>query len=44
MKRFAEFQEVRRQEAAVAEWAAFKRWDASNGNDTNYNEYGWPTT
>jgi hypothetical protein len=44
MKRFAEFQEMRRREAAAAEWAAFKRWDASKGHDTNYNEYGWPTT
>jgi hypothetical protein len=44
MKRFAEFQEMRRQEAAAAEWAAFKKWDASKGHNTNYNEYGWPTT
>jgi hypothetical protein len=44
MRRFAEFQEMRRQAAAAAEWAAFKKWDASKGNDTNYNEYGWPTT
>jgi hypothetical protein len=44
IKRFAEFQEMRRQEAEAAEWAAFKTWDASKGHDTNYNEYGWPVT
>jgi len=44
----AKYERIRREETercyAAAEWAAFKRWDASKGNDTNYNEHGWPTT